>query len=171
MRHVKFTLCLLSLSCAFAAAPTANQNSLPITVTSDTATVDLNAGTAVYNGNVIANQGTRKLTGNALTITRGNNGNIQSFMAQGNPATTQEKPSADATIATGQAKTIYYLPEQNLVKYVNQAKFTQGGNVFTGDLITYNTATQIVSAPKTKSGTGTTTIIIPPYSQNKAGAS
>ena len=74
-------------------------------------------------------------------------------------------------MAYGQAQTIYYFPEQGLVKYVNDAKFTQGGNVFSGDLITYNTKTEVVSSPKTKKGSGTTTIILPAYDNKDQAAS
>lgn len=165
MRHAKLLPAgILILSFAFAdTAP--NSNTLPITVTSNSATVDLEQGKAIYNGNVMATQGNRKLTGNSLTIQRANNGKIESFMAQGSPAKTQDLPNANSQMAYGEAKNIYYYPQQGLVKYVNNAKFTQGGNVFTGDLITYNTQTQVISSPQTKAGNGTTTIIIPPSSQ------
>lgn len=165
MRQVKLALlsCLM-VNLAYSAAPS-NPNTLPITVTSNAATVNLDQGQAIYSGNVMAVQCNRKLSGDALTIQRGNNGKIESFQAQGNPAKTQDLPSPNGYMAYGEAKNIYYYPEQGIVKYVNGAKFTQGGNVFTGDLITYDTKTQVISSPKTKSGTGTTTIIIPAYNQ------
>lgn len=172
MHRIRISLLILLLSSSAFAAPssTPNPNSLPVYVTSDSATADLNAGTLTYDGNFVATQGTRKLTGNTLTVIRGKNNQIQSFVAQGSPAVSQEKPSPTAALATGQAETIYYFPGQNLVKYVKDAKFTQGGNVFTGDMITYNTETQVVSAPKTAAGTRTSTIILPPYNSQKESA-
>ncbi len=152
------------------AATAVNPNTLPVTVTSNSATVNLQQGTAVYNGNVQAIQGTRKLQGNTLTIKRGDNGKIQSFLAEGNPAKTQEQPNPTSQVAYGQAQNIYYFPEQGLVKYVDKAQFTQGGNVFSGDVITYNTVTQVVSSPKVAGGSGVTTIILPAYDQGNQGS-
>lgn len=163
MRRSKVFSCLLMINIAFA---TSEDNNLPVNISSNSANANLQTGVVVYSGDVIATQGQRKLTGNTLTIMRGSDGKIQSFVAQGNPATTQEIPSQGAQMAHGQAQTIYYFPQQNLVKYVKDAKFTQGGNIFTGDLITYNTQTQIVSSPKTPGNTGTTTIIVPAYNQH-----
>lgn len=171
MRPVKKTLCFifcLSPSMlAYAAVSTDPSNNLPITVTSQSATANMQQGLVVYSGNVLAVQGTRKLQGDTLTIQRGNNGQIQSFVVQGNPAKTQEQPSPTSQIAYGQAAQIYYFPAQNLVRYVKNARFTQGGNVFSGDVITYNTLTQVVSSPKVPGGTGTTTIILPAYIEGK----
>ena len=142
---------------------TASDGRAPIKISSDSATIDLGAGEAIYRGHVVATQGARKLTGNALTVQRGIDGKIKSFKAEGSPAKTQDQPSPSSKMAYGQAQTIYYFPEQGLVKYVDDAKFTQGGNVFSGDLITYNTTTEVVSSPKTQKGSGTTTIILPAY--------
>lgn len=147
------------------------QNNLPINVTSNSFTADLQQGTAVYSGNVQAIQGTRKLEGDTLVIKRGSDGNIQSFMLSGTPAKTQERPSPNAAIAYGQAQHINYFPEQNIVKYIDNAQFTQGGNVFTGDLITYNTITQIVTSPQTQSGKGVTTLILPAYDDQQGNSS
>ncbi len=162
--------CLWSLMVFAVPSSSANSNNLPISVTSQSATANLQQGTVIYSGSVQAVQGTRKLEGDTLTIQRGPDGNIQSFKAEGNPAKTQEQPSAGGQMAYGQAETIYFLPQQNLVKYLNHAKFTQGGNVFSGDVITYNTVTQVVSSPKVQGGTGVTTIILPAYTQGKSNS-
>jgi lipopolysaccharide export system protein LptA len=168
---VILTLIILGGVTGVAAGASSPQNSLPIQVNSNAATVNLQQGVAVYSGNVTAVQGTRKLAGDALTVTRGSDGNLKSMMAQGSPAKTQEKPSPTAKVAYGEADRIYYLPGENLVKYVNHANFTQGGNVFSGDLITYNTVTQVISSPKVPgSGNGTTTIIFPAYDKGSEGS-
>lgn len=171
MRPVKKIVCLIlcwSWSIlAVAAVSTDPSNNLPITVTSNAWTGNMQQGTMVYSGNVLAVQGTRRLQGDTLTIQRGSNGQIQSFLLQGNPAKTQEQPSPSSQIAYGQAAQIYYFPAQNLIRYVKNARFTQGGNVFSGDVITYKTLTQVASSPKVPGGTGTTTIILPAYTQGK----
>ena len=144
-----------------------SDNALPINVTSDSASLDLKQGVAVYSGHVKVVQGNRKLEGDTLTIQRGADGQVYSFIATGDPAKTEDLPNTGAAIVHGQAQTIYYYPGKAIVEYVTKAHFDQGGNVFEGDLITYNVNTQIVSSPKTASGQGVTTIILPAYNQQK----
>ena len=144
-----------------------SDNALPINVTSDSASLDLKQGVAVYSGHVKVAQGNRKLNGDTLVIQRAADGQIYSFMATGNPAKTEDLPSVGAAIVHGQAQTIYYYPGKALVEYINKARFDQAGNVFEGNLITYNVNTQVVSSPKTASDQGVTTIILPAYNQQK----
>ncbi len=146
------------------------QNNLLIHVTSKKAVVDGIKGLATYSGDVVAVQGERKLMSKTLTVHRGQNGQIESFVAVGKPAKTQDRPSEKSGMAYGEADTIYYYPGEALVKYVNQARFTQGGNVFMGDELNYNITTQVVSSPKVSQGTDTT-IILPPYVDQKKGNS
>ena len=146
-----------------------SDDALPINVTSDAASVDLKQGVAVYSGHVKVVQGNRQLTGNTLTIQRGADGQVYSFVAAGNPATTQDLPNKGSSLVHGQAQMIYYYPGRGMVEYVGKAHFDQAGNVFEGDFITYNVNTQIVSSPKASSGQqAVTTIILPAYNQQKA---
>ncbi len=145
-----------------------SDNTLPINVTSDAASVDLKQGVAVYSGHVKLVQGNRQLTADTLTIQRATNGQIESFVATGNPAKTQDLPTGSGGLVHGQAQMIYYYPGRAMVEYVKQAHFDQAGNVFEGELITYNLNTQVVSSPQTEKGKGVTTIILPAYNQQKA---
>ena len=147
------------------------QNNLLIHVTSKEAVVNAVKGLATYSGDVVVVQGERKLMSKTLTVHRGQNGQIESFVAIGKPAKTQDRPSEKSGMAYGQADNIYYYPGDALVKYVNQARFTQGGNVLMGDELNYNITTQVVSSPKVSQETGNTTIILPPYIDQKKGNS
>lgn len=144
-----------------------SQKILPLHVTSREASVNLEQGVATYKGDVVAVQGVRKLNSNTLSVNRDKSGAIDSFVAKGDPAKTEDQPNPKSGMAYGQARSIYYYPGQALVKYVDQARFTQGGNVFEGDELVYNITTQVVESPKVPHGSGTTTIILPPYSEQK----
>jgi lipopolysaccharide export system protein LptA len=145
-----------------------SDDALPINVVSDAASVDLKQGVAVYSGHVKVVQGHRQLMGNTLTIQRAANGQIYSFVAAGNPATTEDLPNQGGNLVHGQAQMIYYYPGRGMIEYIGQAHFDQGGNVFEGDLITYNLNTQVVSSPKAKGGQqAVTTIILPAYNEQK----
>ncbi len=157
------------IGCAFVLPLSAlvSDNTLPIKVSSESASLDLKQGVAMYSGHVKVVQGNRLLQGDTLTIQRGSDGQIYSFVAMGHPATTQDLPNIGSSIVHGQAQMIYYYPGRALVEYVNQAHFDQGGNIFEGDLITYNLNTQVVSSPKTARDQRVTTIILPAYNQQK----
>ncbi len=168
-RFVKYVMGSLLLAVAPVYA-LLSDNTLPIQVTSDSASVDLKQGVAVYSGRVKVVQGHRQLEGDTLTIQRGSDGQIYSFVATGHPAKTQDLPNTGSSLVHGQADTIYYYPGRGLVEYVEKAHFDQAGNIFEGNLITYNLNTQVVSSPQTQTGKqAVTTIILPAYNEQKKG--
>jgi lipopolysaccharide export system protein LptA len=152
------------LMLVFSLQAVADVNHLPVQIQSDSAMANLVQGVAAYSGHVQVTQGTRKLEANHLTLLRASNGAIESIAATGSPAKTEDQPKPNVARAYGEAETIYYYPQDALIKYKKNAKFTQAGNIFEGDEITYNIATQVVSSPKTTAGQGNTTIILPAYS-------
>lgn len=135
-------------------------NALPIKITSGPATADLNQGLVTYQDNVVVTQGGRKLTCDTLQVYFDKNHQITHLKAIGTPAKTWETLNSKGGIAYGEAHIIEAFPPQNIIKYEQQAMLTENGNVFKGDLIIYNTVTQIVTSPN--NGAGNVTIILPP---------
>jgi len=132
-------------------------------VSSQQLVINATQNTATYTGNVHAQQGTRQLWGDKTVIVRDTSGQLQSITTYGDPAKTQYLPKPGGTLAKGQAKTIHYIPGQNLVQYQHNAIIQQAGNIFKGEVIDYNTVTRIVTSPDTNQEQ--TIIILPPYDQ------
>ena len=153
---------LLSLLLGSQAYATTADNAQPITITSDTLNGNLDKGSALFAGRVVAVQGTRELHSNQAYIYFDKSGQVTNLKALGNPAKTTEVMDAKGSRIFGQALVIDYFPLQSLIQYEQQAILQENGNIFTGNLITYNIDNQIVASPKTDTNRGNTTIILPP---------
>lgn len=124
----------------------------PIHVQADSADLDNNKGILVYTGNVIITQGTMKVMGHTVTITRNKDGEIETMTSQGSPAYYEQKPSADDPVVKSYAKTIQYQALKKLVILIDNAKVIQKNNVFTGDKIVYDTSRKLISAGNKNKG-------------------
>lgn len=135
---------LLSITSITYALPTDNQQ--PINVQADSADLDNNKGILVYRGNVIITQGSMKVLGHTVTITRNKSGEIEMMTSQGSPAYYEQKPSVDDPVVKSYAQTIQYQVAKKLVILIDNAKVIQKNNVFTGDKIVYDTSRKLISA-------------------------
>ncbi|WP_213879160.1 lipopolysaccharide transport periplasmic protein LptA [Pseudomonas sp. dw_358] len=149
MRLVKTLPYLLSLGAALGSAsawalPTDRDQ--PIHIQSDDAQLDDKQGVATYRGNVIMTQGTMKITGNTVTITRNAQGDIDTFTSVGNLAYYEQKPAIDKPIVQGWGVTIQYFAAQNRIILIDQAKVVNDGNTSQGEKIVYDTVKQVVNA-------------------------
>ncbi|WP_421682416.1 lipopolysaccharide transport periplasmic protein LptA [Stutzerimonas urumqiensis] len=134
---------LLASAAAWALPEDRNQ---PIRVQADTAELDDRQGVAVYRGDVVITQGTLKITGDTVTITQDDNGEVEIFTAVGKPAYYEQKPSVDEPIVKAYGLTIQYFADNERIVLLDQAKVVQEGNTFEGEKIVYDTQRQIVNA-------------------------
>ena len=149
MRLVKTLPILLSLSAALGSAsawalPTDRDQ--PIHIQSDDAQLDDKQGVATYKGNVIITQGSMKITGNTVTITRNATGDVDVFTAVGNLAYYEQKPAVDKPIVQAYGVTIQYFAAQNRIVLIDKAKVINDGNTSEGEKIVYDTVRQVVNA-------------------------
>jgi lipopolysaccharide export system protein LptA len=149
MRLVKTLPFLLSLSAALGsvsawALPTDRDQ--PIHIQSDDAQLDDKQGVATYKGNVIITQGSMKITGNTVTITRNAQGDVDVFTAVGNLAYYEQKPAANKPIVQAYGVTIQYFAAQDRIVLVDKAKVINDGNTSEGEKIVYDTVRQVVNA-------------------------
>ena len=149
MRLVKTLPFLLSLSAALGSAsawalPTDRDQ--PIHIQSDDAQLDDKQGVATYKGNVIITQGSMKITGNTVTITRNATGDIDVFTAVGNLAYYEQKPAVDKPIVQAYGVTIQYFAAQDRIVLIDKAKVINDGNTSEGEKIVYDTVRQVVNA-------------------------
>ena len=149
MRLVKTLPFLLGLSAALGSAsawalPTDRDQ--PIHIQSDDAQLDDKQGVATYKGNVIITQGSMKITGNTVTITRNATGDVDVFTAVGNLAYYEQKPAVDKPIVQAYGMTIQYFAAQNRIVLIDKAKVINDGNTSEGEKIVYDTVRQVVNA-------------------------
>lgn len=149
MRLVKTLPFLLSLGAALGsvsawALPTDRDQ--PIHIQSDDAQIDDKQGIATYKGNVIITQGTMKITGNTVTVTRTPQGDIDVFTSVGNLAYYEQKPAIDKPIVQAWGVTIQYFAAQNRIILIDKAKVVNDGNTSVGEKIVYDTVKQVVNA-------------------------
>jgi lipopolysaccharide export system protein LptA len=148
MRFVKTFPLLLSLGAALGSASAwalPSDRDQPIRVQADSAELDDKQGVAVYRGGVVITQGTLKITGDTVTLTQNQTGDLEVFTAVGKPAYYEQQPSADKQIVKAYGLTIQYYATNERIVLIDQAKVIQQGNTFEGEKIVYDTQRQIVN--------------------------
>jgi len=118
----------------------------PIHIQSDDAQLDDKQGVATYKGSVIITQGSMKITGNTVTITRTPQGDVDVFTAVGNLAYYEQKPAVDKPIVQAYGVTIQYFAAQDRIVLIDKAKVINDGNTSEGEKIVYDTVRQVVNA-------------------------
>ncbi|MGE8503666.1 lipopolysaccharide export system protein LptA [Ectopseudomonas oleovorans] len=149
MRFVNTLPLILSLGAALGSAAAwalPSDRDQPIRIQADSAELDDKQGVAVYRGDVIITQGTLKITGDTVTITQTNSGDIDVFTSVGNLAYYEQKPAVDKDIVKAYGRTIQYFASNERIVLIDQAKVIQEGNTFEGEKIVYDTRRQIVNA-------------------------
>ena len=151
MRLVKTLPILLGLGAALGsvsawALPTDQQQ--PIRIQADDAQLDDKNGVATYTGDVIITQGSMKVTGNKVTMTRAPNGDIDVVTSVGNLAYFEQLQTAgDTKPVQGWGVTIQYHATQDRVVLIDRAKVVdKDGNVTQGEKIVYDTNKKLASA-------------------------
>jgi len=150
MSLVKTLPLLLSLSAALGSVSAwalPNDSQQPIHIEANEAQLDDKQGIATYKGDVIITQGSMKITGNTVTITRNAAGEIDVVTSVGNLAYFEQLQKAnDPKPVQAYAVTIQYLAPQNRIVLIDKAKVMNEGNTTEGEKIVYNTQTQVATA-------------------------
>ena len=147
-------LCALTAVSGAYALPTDRDQ--PIHVQADSAELDDRQGKAVYRGDVVITQGTLKITGNTVTVTRNAKGEIDTFTSQGRPAYYEQQPEVGESLVQAYGRTIEYFAGNERIVLTDQAKVVRDGNTFEGERIVYDTRTQMVNAGRAQGGSVTT---------------
>lgn len=107
-------------------------------------------GISRYLGNVAITQGSRKISGDNITIFSDEN-NVTKVIIEGKPASFSQLDDNNEKIEASSHKMIFYAKTDILVLETD-AVLQQKDNIFRSDKITYNTAKDIITAGK-KDGT------------------
>lgn len=150
MRLVKTLPILLSLGAALGSVSAwalPNDSQQPIHIQADDAQLDDKQGVATYRGDVIITQGSMKITGSTVTLTRNSAGEIDVVTSVGNLAYFEQlQKVGDPQPVKGYGKTIQYNAQKKQIVLIDQAKVINDGNTTEGEKITYDTVRQIANA-------------------------
>lgn len=136
----------------------------PIRLLADKASYSERTGVTSYSGNVTITQGTLKLAADNITVNLSDGRSIQSAIATGRPATMQQVVTKEKGLAKGQANKIDYNAQNGIVTLTGNAKLTQNGASFAGNVIRYSLKVGDVEA--TAGGSQRVELIFPPSQSN-----
>lgn len=120
----------------------------PISVSADSARLDDSKGEATYTGDVVVTQDQTRLTADRVVLYRDQEG-VQRIEAFGTPARYKHPAMGDQAETDAESLKITYAAKNNELTFEEEAVIEQAGNVFRGDLITYDTTARIVTAEGT----------------------
>ena len=142
---------LLSSSTAFALQSDRNQ---PIQIEADQGSLDQKNQNTTFSGNVIVKQGTLYIQAGSVTVSKDKNGQ-QHMSARGNPVKFGQQLDKNGKV-DGQANQVEYSSATGIVKLTGNAKITRGGDMASGNIITYNTRTEVYTVSGNKNATSKT---------------
>ena len=177
MRNISFlTLALLcGLMAPLAHAEQADRNK-PIQVDADRMTLDQVKGTTDGDGNVVITQGTLVLRADHVTVKRDPQGN-EIMVATGRIVTFRQKtddPGPTPVWIVGQANRIDYDTIKHTAILTTNARVKKGEDLVIGDVIVYDTQTQIYHSQGGGANTvnkGRVTVILQPQKQKASDGS
>jgi lipopolysaccharide export system protein LptA len=123
----------------------------PIQLEADRAQLDQKTGVSLYEGNVVITQGSMRLAADRVTVYL-QDGSLQRLEAIGKPVTLRYKPAIDQEEIHGESYRVEYNVNAAQVVMTQDAKITQGQDVFSGNRIEYDLKQDTVKARGTNEG-------------------
>lgn len=155
-----FALLFLLMNSANAAdQSSAVVNNQPISVDADHQEIDIQNNTIIFTGNVVAQQGTLKVSANRIIIDNMQNKTEQRITANGTPVKFHQV-LPNEKIVDGHADTLIYDVKNNIITLTGNAELTQQDNTIASQIITYDIAKQQIMA-KGNDNQRVKTIIVP----------
>ena len=121
-----------------------SDNKQPITITANQANVDQKKLITIFKGDVVIIKGSLHVHANKGVATQDALGN-KTLSLDGNPVTFEQKQD-NGTMIQGQGNKFEFHSIDNMALLTGRAKIKDGKNEVSGDILTYNTQTQIYSA-------------------------
>lgn len=120
----------------------------PINIKAGTQHISLKDGVATYGAGASLTQGSLKLDADKITIIRGKNQDIQTVIAEGNPAKYQQTPDDGKAAVHAEASSITYQLDKEQMILDKNVTVEQDGTITRGGRIEYDTKEQVVRASK-----------------------
>ena len=144
--YLKTLLAALISFTSFHASCLESDASAEITIQSDRAEFDRKTGIAIYEGNVVLEQGTLLIHADQVTLYSNANQKLTKAVAEGKPAHFQQQMEGDKGLTKAQGHSITYRTLDKNISLLKDAVLEQEGNSFSGNQITYDIINESVSA-------------------------
>ncbi len=142
---------VLLMICTPVFANNAPDDEQQIAINADSFHFDNQTGIATYTDNVVATQGSRRLTGDRLEIYRNaQTGKIEKLIVYGKPAHYQGLTSPDKPLLFAHAQIITYVIATKYLTLTGEAEVTQDGDVYRAAQIEYDGVKETVYSPPTE---------------------
>jgi lipopolysaccharide export system protein LptA len=161
---------LVFLACvsAIPAAAEKADRDRPVQIEADGVRFDDAKKIAVYEGNVLLSQGTFLLTAERIEVWQDEKG-FSGGYATGKPVRFRQKLEGKNEFAEGYADRIEHDAEKEIMKLMGNARLKQSDDDLRGNLIVYNTRTEVYEASGAGGETGRVRAIIQPRNNAKPG--
>lgn len=134
---------LAAVSTPLAALP--GDRDQPIRLEADSASFDQRSGVSEYQGNVTLRQGSLQLRAARARLYFAD-GKFTRMEANGSPSRFSYQPDADKPPIDGVGREVVYHAGERRVVVSGDARFTQGGDEFRGEVIEYDLAADVIRA-------------------------
>ena len=141
--NLKLLLLLFTFLLSSNAYALSSDKNKPMTIEADSVEIDEKKGLTVYRGNIDVRQGTLHVTGDTLVIEK-ENGEVKVVTVVGKPATYKQRPDNKPEDVKAKARKLQVYPKRDLVRLERDARVTQEGNIYTGNIIEYNNRNDII---------------------------
>lgn len=124
----------------------------PISIEADQASLDQKNQSTTFSGNVAVKQGSLSIRASHVRVSQDKQGN-QTMYAEGSPVQFGQKLD-NAAYVEGQSRQVEYSSSSGMVKLTGNAQVRRGNDIAKGEVITYNTRTEIYTVVGGKSTNG-----------------
>lgn len=154
-RALKITLTTVLVFAHTACFALSGDSQQKIHITANATTYNFKTGETLFQGNVLADQGSTHLTADHLITKTNRSHQIEEIIAYGNATTRAHYstlPRPDQAVMHAYGDIIQYYPLTANVTLQKHVTVAQGENSFQGELILYNMSEQTITVPPTPSG-------------------
>jgi lipopolysaccharide export system protein LptA len=172
MKPSKFSstvlLPVISLLLWLAAAPIThaarNDEDEPIRINARSVEANEKTGTAVYRGNVVAEQGRLSIKADRVEI-RARNNQTELIQATGSPVKLRHQPDATSEEIQAEAKQVDYHVSTRKLDMIGEVRLRRGDDLFTGSVLHYDLDAKSLSATGDDVSDGRIHAVIQPRKQ------
>ncbi len=114
-----------------------NDHEQPVHIQADKVIIDKQKGITRYRGNVRFTQGSLIIRGSSVLLYY-DNGQLDKVIISGKPASFQQTPAKGEVSVVSSSGRMEYLARQSRLLLFDDARVSQGKNVFSGEMIEYD---------------------------------
>lgn len=159
-QQIKLSLALSAISFSSMLYALPDDQSQPMQIEADKAYYNQNTGIAIYEGNVIASQGSIKIEADYIKVTSNTETNrFNRLDAKGGPAKFRQQIDDTGSMMVSEGDSILYLTTEELLEITGQGYVKRAGDEIRADFIKYRMDNGTFEAEKQTSGRVSMTLV------------